>query len=70
MARRVFEKPVVLWELGMCPVFVENPSEVVLLLLLSAVEETSFARGTIVFIDLKVKASFLFISCYSDCILN
>lgn len=28
MARRVFKKPVVLWELGMCPVFIENLVEV------------------------------------------
>lgn len=29
MARRVFEKPVFLWELSILPIFVENQLEVV-----------------------------------------
>lgn len=50
MARGVLEKPVVLWELGMCPIFVDNPIEVLgFLLLLLADEETGCARGTVVF---------------------
>lgn len=68
MARMVFEKPVVLWEQGMCPIFVENPAEVLGLLLLLVSEETSCARVTVVF--LKARANFLLISCNCDCIFS